>query len=127
MIQGIHHIAIICTNYEVSRRFYTEILGFEIIAEHFREERNSWKLDLALNGNYLLELFSFPNVPERISHPEAAGLRHLAFAVQNLELEVERLKHLKVFTEEIRHDALTGKPFTFFKDPDGLPIELYEM
>lgn len=125
-LRSVHHIAIICSNYEVSKRFYTEILGLEIIREVFREERNSYKLDLALNGNYSIELFSFPNPPKRISRPEAAGLRHLAFEVENLEEAIEKLHSKNIETESIRVDEFTGKRFTFFSDPDGLPLELYE-
>lgn len=125
-LNSIHHIAIICSDYEVSKRFYTEVLGFTIVREVYREERKSYKLDLALNGIYLLELFSFPNPPERISRPEARGLRHLAFEVEDLEKEVAFLKSKNVITESIRVDEFTQKRFTFFADPDQLPIELYE-
>jgi glyoxylase I family protein len=126
-LKKIHHIAIICSDYEVSKQFYTEILGLKIIREVFREERNSYKLDLALNGNYIIELFSFPNPPKRISQPEARGLRHLAFEVDNLEECIESLIQKGVTVEEIRVDEFTGKRFSFFSDPDGLPIELYEV
>ncbi len=125
-LNSIHHIAIICSDYEVSKKFYTEILGLEIIREVYREEQKSYKLDLALNGNYIIELFSFPNPPERTSQPEAAGLRHLAFDVENLEKEIEFLNSKNIITEPIRFDEFTGKRFTFFSDPDGLPLELYE-
>lgn len=126
MIKGIHHIAIICSNYQISKHFYTEILGLKIIHEAYREERDSYKLDLALGNEYVIELFSFPNPPERTSRPEARGLRHLAFTVDNLETEVRRLNDLGVKTEAIRMDEFTGKRFTFFEDPDLLPLELYE-
>ncbi len=124
-LKSIHHIAIICSNYEVSKAFYTEILGLEIIRETYRESRNSWKLDLALNGQYVIELFSFPNAPQRPSYPEACGLRHIAFACENLEQQILELSIKGVKCEPIRIDEFTGKEFTFFADTDGLPIELY--
>ena len=126
LFQDVHHIAVICSNYEVSRRFYTETLGLEVLREVYREDRNSWKLDLALNGRYLIELFSFPGPPARPSRPEAAGLRHLAFAVKDLAEAVKHLNARGIQTEPVRTDPYTGKKFTFFGDPDGLPIELYE-
>lgn len=125
-LKKVHHIAIICSDYEVSKHFYTEILGLEIIREVYREERNSYKLDLALSGNYIIELFSFPNPPARVSQPEACGLRHLAFAVEDLEQAIAKLNAQNIPTETIRIDEYTGKRFTFFTDPDGLPLELYE-
>ncbi|WP_338470798.1 VOC family protein [Niallia sp. XMNu-256] len=124
---GIHHIAIICSNYEISKDFYIRILGFTPIREIYREERKSYKLDLELNGQYQIELFSFPNPPERPNYPEAAGLRHLAFAVETIEEAVNDLNAQEVEVEDIRIDPVSGKKYTFFKDPDGLPIELYEM
>jgi len=126
MLKKIHHIAIICSDYEKSKQFYTEILGFEITQEVYREERQSYKLDLSLNGNYCIELFSFPNPPERTSRPEACGLRHLAFEVDNMESAIENLSKHNIKTEPIRIDEFTQKRFTFFEDPDQLPIELYE-
>lgn len=126
MLKKVHHIAIICSNYPVSKVFYTEILGLEILQETYREPRQSHKLDLALNGTYILELFSFPNPPKRPSRPEATGLRHLAFEVANIQEEIDRLNALGVPTEPIRTDEFTGKQFTFLADPDNLPIELYE-
>lgn len=126
MLSSIHHIAIICADYQQSKLFYTEILGLEIIREVYRKERDSYKLDLALNGRYIIELFSFPNPPARTSRPEATGLRHLAFSVENLEESVFRLNQIGIVTEQIRTDDFTGKRFTFFADPDKLPIELYE-
>lgn len=125
-LNSIHHLAIICSDYKRSKKFYTEILGLQIIREVYRKERDSYKLDLSLNGKYLIELFSFPNPPERVSHPEACGLRHLAFSVSNIESEVEKLRNLRIPVEEIRIDEFTQKKFSFFSDPDGLPIELYQ-
>ncbi|MGB5371333.1 MAG: VOC family protein [Flavobacteriaceae bacterium] len=126
LLKSIHHIAIICTNYEVSKHFYVEVLGLQIITETFRKERNSYKLDLALNGEYVIELFSFPNPPKRPSRPEAAGLRHLAFEVDDIEKSIAHLNRKGVITEVVRIDAATQKRFTFFEDPDCLPLELYE-
>lgn len=127
MLTNIHHIAIICSDYEVSKRFYTEVLGLEIIREVYREERQSYKLDLALNGRYIVELFSFPSPPKRPSRPEAAGLRHLAFAVDNLDSVVATLAQKGVTSEPVRIDEFTGKRFTFIADPDDLPVEFYEV
>lgn len=127
MLQNIHHIAIICSNYTISKKFYTEILGLEIIREVYREERDSYKLDLALSGNYIIELFSFPNPPKRLSRPEGTGLRHLAFQVINIEDAINELHQKGITTETIRIDEFTGKRFTFFFDPDDLPLELYEI
>lgn len=127
MFQKIHHIAIICSDFEVSKKFYTETLELEIIREVYRPERDSFKLDLALNGHYIIELFSFPNPPKRPSKPESLGLRHLAFAVENIENSIEKLNQKGIETEPIRIDEHTGKKFTFFSDPDNLPIELYEI
>ena len=121
----IHHVAIICSNYEISKEFYVEKLGFEIIREIYREERQSYKLDLKL-GESQIELFSFPNLPKRPSYPEACGLRHLAFEVDDIEEAVKELKGKNIQVEEIRIDEYTEKKFTFFNDPDGLPLELYE-
>jgi glyoxylase I family protein len=125
-LNKVHHIAIICSDYERSKRFYTEVLGFEIVQETFRAARQSWKLDLSLGGTYIIELFSFPDPPERPSRPEAQGLRHLAFEVDDVEVARKALLDKQVITEPIRVDELTGKRFTFFADPDGLPLELYE-
>ena len=124
---GIHHIAIICKDYERSKKFYTEILGLEIKQEIFRAERSSYKLDLTLNGIYILELFSFPSPPDRPSRPEAVGLRHLAFAVTDLDQCIHHLDNHQIRSESIRIDEFTGKQFTFIADPDGLPIEFYEV
>ena len=126
-IKSIHHIAIICSDYQVSKKFYVEILGLKILAEHYRAERQSYKLDLKLGDQYVIELFSFPNPPKRISKPEAAGLRHLAFAVDDLEKAIQHLKENDIETEPIRVDEFTSKRFTFFSDPDGLPLEFYEV
>lgn len=122
----VHHVAIICSDYERSKKFYTEVLGLEILQEIYRAERDSYKLDLGLNGKYILELFSFPDPPKRVSRPEAAGLRHLAFSVLDLEKSMFELSTFGVSAELIRVDDTTGKRFTFFEDPDGLPIEFYE-
>ena len=124
-ISGIHHIAIICADYAVSKQFYTEVLGLEIIAETYSKERDSFKLDLKL-GDAQIELFSFPDSPARLSRPEAQGLRHLAFATDDIDRSVEILQANKINVEAIRVDEITGKRFTFFADPDNLPLELYE-
>lgn len=126
MINKVHHIAIICSDYEVSKKFYTEILGLTVICETYRKERQSYKLDLALNSEYIIELFSFPNPPERPTHPESAGLRHLAFEVDNLDEMIEYLTNHKIDVEPVRMDEITKKRFTFIADPDNLPIEFYE-
>ncbi|MGI8385672.1 SMU1112c/YaeR family gloxylase I-like metalloprotein [Robertmurraya sp. P23] len=125
-LNKIHHIAIICSNYEVSKKFYVDTLGLTPKAEIYRKERDSYKLDLEVNGQYQIELFSFPNPPKRPSYPEASGLRHLAFEVEELEEAVAVLKDKGIEIEPIRIDEFTDKKFTFFSDPDGLPIELYE-
>ncbi|WP_257669324.1 SMU1112c/YaeR family gloxylase I-like metalloprotein [Parapedobacter tibetensis] len=126
-ISQLHHIAIICTDYEVSKKFYTEILGFAVVNEVYRKERQSFKLDLSLNGQYLIELFSFPNPPARATRPEATGLRHIAFGVDNISEWVAFLDSRNIAVEPIRIDEYTQKKFTFFNDPDRLPIELYEL
>jgi len=125
-LKNIHHIAIICSDYEVSKKFYVEILGLKILAEHYRAERQSYKLDLKLGDQYVIELFSFSDPPKRISKPEAAGLRHLAFAVSDIEKAILHLNENGIETELIRVDEFTDKRFTFFSDPDGLPLEFYE-
>ena len=122
----IHHIAIICSDYEKSKKFYIDVLGLKPIREVYREERDSYKLDLEVNGIYKIELFSFPNPIVRPSNPEAAGLRHLAFAVPDIQEAVSYFQEQAISVEELRIDPLTDKKFTFFADPDGLPIELYE-
>jgi len=126
MLNRIHHVAIICSDYNRSKDFYVNVLGLTIVAEAYRAERKSYKLDLAVNGLYQIELFSFEDTPERPSRPEARGLRHLAFSVDNLQEEILRLEAKGVSTEPIRIDEFTGKRFTFFSDPDGLPLEIYE-
>ena len=126
-IQSLHHITIICADYEKSKRFYTEILGFQIKNEVYREERQSFKLDLSLSGHYLIELFSFPDPPKRLSRPESTGLRHIAFGVNNIEEACLFLKDNQIESEDIRIDEHTGRKFTFFADPDDLPIEFYEI
>lgn len=123
---GIHHVAVICADYDRSRDFYVRVLGLAVKAEHHRAARDSWKLDLALPDGGQLELFSFPSPPPRPSRPEAQGLRHLAFRVARLEPMIERLAAAEVACEPIRTDEYTGQRFTFFADPDGLPLELYE-
>jgi glyoxylase I family protein len=125
-INRVHHIAIICADYERSKHFYTQILGFKIIAENYRAERKSYKLDLAVGNLYQIELFSFPDPAKRPSRPEAAGLRHLAFEVDSIDDAVAAIIADGVEVEPIRVDEFTGKRFTFFADPDGLPIEFYE-
>lgn len=127
ILKGVHHIAIICSDYIRSREFYTNVLGFTIIREVYRENRKSFKLDLALNDNYIVELFSFPDPPTRPSSPEACGLRHLAFKVDNVEEAKLLFTKKGVDVEPIRTDEFTQKKFTFLADPDGLPIELYEI
>ena len=123
----IHHIAIICSDYQVSKKFYTEILGLNVIREVYREERQSYKLDLAIGDDYVIELFSFPNPPKRPSRPESCGLRHLAFAVENAEEKRTELLQKGIDCEEIRIDEFTEKKFFFIADPDDLPLEFYEM
>lgn len=126
MFNAIHHVAIICSDYPRSKRFYTELLGLKVIAENYREARDSYKLDLALPDGSQVELFSFPDSPERPSFPEAQGLRHLAFQVNDVEHVKEYLEAREIEVEPIRVDEFTGKAFTFFKDPDGLPLEVYQ-
>ncbi|MET0759322.1 MAG: VOC family protein [Flavobacterium sp.] len=125
-LNKVHHIAIICSDYQKSKAFYTEILGLSIIREIYREQRQSYKLDLALNGIYTIELFSFPNPPQRTSRPEATGLRHLAFEVDDLDQTVHFLSSKNIVSEPIRIDETTKKRFTFIADPDNLPVEFYE-
>ncbi|HEY9733608.1 MAG TPA: VOC family protein [Drouetiella sp.] len=122
----IHHVAIICSNYERSKAFYTETLGFEVIEETYRAERHSYKLDLKVGRNAQIELFSFPSPPTRVSRPEACGLRHLAFQVEDVERVHSSLKEKGIVVEEIRIDEITDKKFFFFADPDDLPLEVYQ-
>lgn len=125
-LNKVHHIAVICSDYQRSLDFYTRILGLKVLAEHYRESRDSYKTDLALGDEYVIELFSFPSPPPRVTNPEAAGLRHLAFEVDSIAETVAELDALGVAHEEVRTDEFTGKHFLFFQDPDGLPIEVYE-
>lgn len=125
-LKGIHHMAVICSDYEKSKAFYTEVLGFRVEHEYYRRDRDSYKADLSLNGQYVIELFSFPVPPPRLSYPEAAGLRHMAFQVERIEEAVAELHRKGIACEPVRVDEYTGKHFTFLFDPDRLPIELYE-
>ena len=125
-LKKVHHIAIICSDYEKSKNFYVNGLGLQIVREVYRKERDSYKLDLAIGDQYVIELFSFPNPPKRVSRPEANGLRHLAFEVDDIEKSIAHLQDLGISTEPIRVDEFTEKRFTFFEDPDFLPLELYE-
>lgn len=126
-IRQVHHIAIIGSDYQVSKKFYCEVLGFSLLSEVYRAERDSWKADLALNGQYTIELFSFPSPSPRPSCPEACGLRHLAFQVDDIEQAISELATAGVICEAVRIDPYTQSRFTFFNDPDGLPLELYEL
>lgn len=126
MLNRIHHVAIICSDYALSKHFYVDILGLKVVQEVYREERKSYKLDLSVGGLYQIELFSFENPPERPSRPEAAGLRHLAFEVDDVAAVAAELNAKGVETEAVRIDEYTGKQFTFFADPDGLPLEIYQ-
>ena len=127
MLLGIHHAAIICSDYQKSKHFYVTILGLSVLAEHYREARQSYKLDLQLPDMSQIELFSFDNPPKRPSYPEACGLRHLDFRVASIETAIEHLTAHDIAVEPVRIDEYTGKKFTFFSDPDGLPLELYEL
>ncbi|BDH47022.1 VOC family protein [Salmonella enterica subsp. enterica serovar Choleraesuis] len=125
-LMGIHHIAIIASDYARSKAFYCDVLGFTLLSEVYRGARESWKGDLALNGQYVIELFSFPEPPPRPTQPESCGLRHLAFVVEDIDASVLELTGMGVVCEPVRTDELTGKRFTFFNDPDGLPLEIYQ-
>ena len=127
MLNGIHHVAIICADYPRSKAFYTQILGLKIVAEHYRQARDSYKLDLALPDGSQIELFSFNGAPPRPSYPEAQGLRHLAFKVDDLDVVVAHLQQNNISVEPVRIDEYTGKQYTFLSDPDGLPLELYQV
>ena len=122
----IHHIAIICSDYQVSKKFYTEILGLQILREVYRSERDSYKLDLGIGDQYVIELFSFPNPPARPSRPESCGLRHLAFSVENIEEKRNELTGKGLICEDLRIDEFTDRKFFFTQDPDDLPLEFYE-
>lgn len=126
MLKRIHHAAIICADFETSKRFYVDCLGLRVVAQHFRAQRNSYKLDLALPDGGQIELFSFPDAPVRPSYPEAQGLRHLAFVVDDVDVCKGKLESMGIAVEAVRVDEYTGKRFVFFSDPDGLPLELYE-
>jgi glyoxylase I family protein len=126
MLKAIHHVAIICSDYARSKAFYTEVLGLSVVHEVYRAARDSWKLDLEVSPGVQIELFSFPSPPPRVSRPEAQGLRHIAFAVDDIDAAVARVNSHGVACEPIRVDEYTGKRFTFFADPDDQPIELYE-
>lgn len=126
MFNAIHHVAIICSDYPKSKRFYVEVLGFKIVRETYREDRRSFKLDLQVGDQYQIELFSFPSPPARLSSPEACGLRHISFEVEDVQETVRKLQSRGVDAEPIRIDESTNKSFTFFRDPDGLPIEVYQ-
>ena len=126
-IKGIHHCAIICSNYQQSKHFYADVLKLKILNESFRADRSSYKLDLALPDGTQIELFSFPSPPKRVDSPEALGLRHLAFCVDNIEEQVNYLTSKNIEVEPIRIDEITNKKYTFFKDPDQLPLELCEL
>lgn len=125
-LSAVHHIAIIVSDYETAKDFYVNKLGFPVIRENYREERKDWKLDLQLSDTTELEIFAVENPPCRVNYPEACGLRHLAFCVNNVEETVKELKELGIECEPIRTDTYTGKKMTFFHDPDGLPLELHE-
>lgn len=125
-LNRVHHVAVLCSDYERSLAFYTEVLGLEVLSEHYRAERQSYKTDLALNGEFVIELFSFPDPPKRVTNPEAAGLRHLAFEVDDVEAALAAVHEKGVPHEQVRIDPLSGKKFVFCFDPDNLPIEFYE-
>jgi len=127
LLPALHHVALICSDYERSKAFYTQVLGFRILHEVYREARDSWKLDLEVSPGVQLELFSFPSPPPRPTRPEARGLRHLAFSVEDVDATVLELRRRGVETEPVRIDEYTGRRFTFFADPDGLPLEIYEV
>ncbi len=126
MLNSIHHVAIICADYKKSKHFYSTILKLEVIAENYRAQRASYKLDLKLPNGGQIELFSFENAPKRPSFPEAQGLRHLAFNVDCVKSVRNYLISQGIDVEPIRVDEYTNRKFTFFSDPDGLPLELYE-
>ena len=126
MFNRIHHIAIICSNYLRSKHFYVDLLELQIVREVYRQDRKSFKLDLQVGDQYQIELFSFPDPPARVSDPEACGLRHIAFEVDSVRDIAQKLSARGVEVEPIRIDEATNKSYTFFRDPDGLPIEIHE-
>jgi glyoxylase I family protein len=123
-LSKVHHVAILGSDYETSKKFYIDTLGFTLVRENYREERGDWKIDLEM-GDMELELFIIPNCPKRVTNPEAYGLRHLCFHVEDVEQTVRELAEKGVVCEPLRMDTYTNKPFTFFSDPDGLPLELH--
>ena len=125
-LSAIHHIAIIVSDYPRSKDFYVNKLGFSVIRENYRPDKGDWKLDLRINDDTELEIFGVANPPARVTRPKAAGLRHLAFRVENIEKTAAELEALGIPVEPIRMDAYSGRKFTFFADPDGLPLELHE-
>ena len=125
-LSKVHHIAIIVSDYEAAKDFYVNKLGFSVIRENYRSERKDWKLDLRVNEHTELEIFAEENPPKRVNRPEACGLRHLAFCVDNVEQTMNELAEAGIECEPIRVDSYTGKKMTFFHDPDGLPLELHE-
>ncbi len=125
-LNSVHHIAIIVSDIEKAREFYINKLGFEVIRENYRKERDDWKLDLRVDEHTELEIFAEKNPPKRVNRPEACGLRHLAFRVESVEETVKELAEIGIECEPIRTDSFTGEKMTFFFDPDGLPLEIHE-
>lgn len=125
-LSSVHHIAIIVSDIGKARKFYVDKLGFEVIRENYRKERNDWKLDLRVDEHTELEIFAEKNPPKRVNRPEACGLRHLAFRVESVEEAVKELAEMGIECEPIRTDSFTGEKMTFFFDPDGLPLEIHE-
>ena len=125
-LSSVHHIAIIVSDIEKARGFYVEKLGFEVVRESYRKERDDWKLDLRVDEHTELEIFAEKNPPKRVNRPEACGLRHLAFRVESVEETVKELAEMGIECEPIRTDSFTGEKMTFFLGPDGLPLELHE-
>ena len=125
-LKSVHHIATIVSDIEKAREFYVEKLGFAVVRENYRKERDDWKLDLRVDEHTELEIFAEKNPPKRVNRPEACGLRHLAFRVESVEETVKELAEMKIECEPIRADSYTGEKMTFFFDPDGLPLEIHE-